>query len=460
MGLEEYCCVCVKKNSHLKNIKETNGNDLSYQHKLSVCAPDQKWDEDYNICKNCIEKLAFSYEFIQICILSEELRKGQLLMLIEEGDCKKEIEDMKSFYECDICKKQFKLKRSLKSHITRIHKKQSDDESNEDSKIDKMLLYVQDLKSEKMDTKEDSTEDFIDRDENYSSEDEVKPMLETKKKVNKRKNPLTCEYCGKVFHRRQHYSAHIRAKHTFEKPYQCDMCDAKYTNSHGLLVHKRNHNNEKPFICSYCGKSFVCSGDLYHHSKIHLNKREYKCNMCEKSFNTASILRTHKICMHTEPNEWKYVCSYCSKRFPINSSLATHRKRHIGIKDCSCHICEKKFFDKSDLMKHLRSHSSERLFKCNICHDKEYKNHHGLRKHMKIIHDIGTMKIIKPEKRFLCPMCPKIFAFNNKLQKHLCTHTGEKPFKCPCCDKKFIDNYYRKIHLKKKHNIESPSEHI
>ncbi|KAG5891795.1 hypothetical protein JTB14_006187 [Gonioctena quinquepunctata] len=432
LGLEEFCCICVKRTLLLENINQTNDHNVNYQHKLSVCVPDQKWYEYYNICRSCIAKLESAYDFIQICLHSEDLRKKQLVWN-EQNESKKVVD---SALEC-----------------TKYQNDLNFEEENDN---------IVDPKSEMEDIKAENPEDPIENVEdnsNYSSDSEVKPLLEIKKKYNKRKNPLACEYCGKIFHRRQHYSAHIRAKHTFEKPYQCDICDAKYTNSHSLLVHKRNHNNEKPFICSYCGKSFVCSGDLYHHSKIHLNKREYKCNLCEKSFNTASILRTHKICMHTEPKDWKYVCSYCSKRFPINSSLATHLKRHTGIKECSCHICEKKFFDKSELTKHLRSHSSERLFKCNICEDKEYKNHYGLRKHMKIIHDIGTMKIVKPEKKFLCPMCPKIFAFNNKLQKHLCTHTGEKPFKCSSCDKKFIDNYYRKIHLKKKHNIELTEEY-
>lgn len=422
-----------------------------------------------------------AYQFLQNCLLSEELRREQIRIVNEQNELKRRatLTKMESF-ECDLCKKQYKLKRSLKTHVAKIHKDNYVFTKANQENVEPRITLQNSIKAEEGIKSEDKPEiidatkkvavqeslnDFSDEDKfdngHYSGDDDVKIEVaeNKKKKYNKRKNPLTCEYCGKIFHRRQHYSAHIRAKHTFEKPYKCDLCDARYTNSHSLLVHKRNHNNEKPFICSYCGKSFVCSGDLYHHSKIHLNKREYKCSQCEKGFNTASILRTHKICMHTDPKDWKYVCSYCTKKFPINSSLVTHMKRHTGIREFSCHICEKKFFDKSELTKHLRCHSSERTYKCKMCPDKQYKNSYGLRKHMKIVHDIGTLKICKPEKKFLCPQCPKIFAFNNKLQKHMCTHTGEKPFRCHVCDKKFIDNYYRKIHLKKKHNIDLMDEY-
>ncbi|CAG9830916.1 unnamed protein product [Diabrotica balteata] len=443
MELDEFCCVCVQKNLHLELIENLDENEIKYSEKLCLCDNNQEWKREYKICINCIAQLNLAYNFIQMCFKSKELRES-----IKS--------EQQKAYPCDQCNKKFLQKSSLLTHIIIIHNEQKPEESEQhfDSRDNK--IEIENDKLSECVINEVKTEG-----NNYSSEEEEerpKPVL--KKKYNKLKVPLTCEYCGKNFNRRQHYTAHIRAKHTFEKPYKCDLCDAKFTNSHSLLVHKRNHNNEKPFVCSYCGKCFVCSGDLYHHSKIHLNKREYKCNLCDKSFNTTSILRTHKICMHVEPKDWKYICKYCEKRFPINSSLVTHMKRHEGIKEVDCHICDKKFFDKSELSKHFRSHNNERQFKCNICQDKEYKNHYGLKKHLKIIHNIGSINIPKPEKKFACPLCSKTFAFNNKLQKHLCTHTGIKPFKCLHCDKRFIENYYMKMHLKKKHNIDSATAEV
>lgn len=342
-------------------------------------------------------------------------------------------------------------------HTTKVEEKENNQDPNVLEKIiSNKVKNDSNIKKEFVAKEEDDdVDDFftnIDTGAYSSGEDEKPKRRESRKEKSKKPESFTCEYCGRQFNRHQHWSAHIRSKHTFEKPYKCKICDARFTTSHSLLVHKRNHNNDKPYICSSCGKRFVCSGDLFHHNKIHLNKKEYECNICQKRFNTTSILRTHKIVKHTQPQDWKYVCVLCERRFPINSSLTLHMKRHTGNRDHPCHICDKKFFNKSEVTKHILSHSNQKRFKCNICGDKEYKNKEGLNKHMKVIHDIGTWKAPKLEKKFLCSLCPKKFTFNNKLQRHLVTHTGEKPYKCDFCDKKFSDTYYRKSHMRKEHS--------
>lgn len=467
MEIDKFCCVCVEFDKELENVQSKDGNNIEYSEKLSLCDPSQLWlDQDFYICKECIEKLNLVYEFIMCCKKSKDLREQQLIKFQEEIEQKLNIEEL---VICDICKKSFKQKRYLKLHITRVHLKTSKNKRNKvQGKDNGTTTEAYDLKEDKIDINdvthglsnnvfEDENDDSGHNafSEHYDSDPdpEYKHKLK-RKKYRQKQESFTCSYCGKLFNRRQHWSAHIRSIHTFEKPYKCNLCEASFSNSHSLLVHNRNHRNEKPCICSTCGKGFVCSGDLNHHNKIHLNKREYQCNICDKGFNTASILRTHRIVKHTDPKDWKYGCTVCNRRFPLNSGLAVHMKRHKGVREYSCNVCEKQFFNKSEVTKHFLTHSDERHFTCMYCGEKEYKSKEAFNKHLKMVHDIGTWKKPKLEKKFLCPICPKLFLFNNKLQRHILSHTGEKPYKCEYCEKQFYDNYYRKVHLKKDHNLD------
>ncbi|CAH1960959.1 unnamed protein product [Acanthoscelides obtectus] len=448
--MDKYCWICVNIETDLENVNDTDENGVSHATKLMRCTPQQEWKDDFNICKRCIEKLNIAYTFIQLCIQSEELRNKQRKCLEQKQAkhyceiCEKVFKSARNLRQHNvrlhknsslkhtstvkqfICEKEFKPKRNLCHHNIRIHQKPEITKNSKINEVDEVLK--ENLKEE--DTsfitylETNNTSDSEDQKDEIKVDDGQKDEIEVKSSRNNRcKIPFTCEYCGKISHRRQHHLYHIRSRHTFEKPYKCDLCDASFTNSHSLLVHKRNHKNEKPFICSSCGKCFVCSGDLHHHSKIHLNKREYKCSICNKGFNTASCLRAHNICVHTDPSKWTYACTHCPRKFPIKTSLKDHLKRHVGIKEVSCHICSKSFYNKQELRKHFPSHSDERKFRCDICKDRGYKTQYALKKHMKITHNIGDIIVKKPEKKIHCPMCPKTFAFKYKLQRHICTHT-------------------------------------
>ncbi|XP_008194449.1 zinc finger protein 33B [Tribolium castaneum] len=261
-----------------------------------------------------------------------------------------------------------------------------------------------------------------------------------------------CDVCGSSFSNKYLLKRHLKNVHATEKKFKCELCERKFASPVYLNAHKRYHSGERKHICSFCGKGYITASDLYHHEKIHANKRAYRCHICPKAFNTSSDLHKHKICVHQDRSQWKYECSFCQRRFPLKTNLDTHTKTHTGERNFLCHLCDRKCINRSVLKRHIESHSIVKSFKCNLCLQ-GYKYQKSLDIHMMKIHGIGDVKIPERIKKYFCSICPKSYFANNKLQKHIRTHTGERPFHCPACDKCFIDKSYIKQHLKTAHNV-------
>ncbi|KOB72207.1 putative KRAB box and zinc finger C2H2 type domain containing protein [Operophtera brumata] len=177
-------------------------------------------------------------------------------------------------FSCDKCKREFKYKSFLESHVRSVH---MHDE------------YTCHLCTEKFTTK-------------LSLEAHIDSHKEKKKHI--------CDICNKAFIMLCTLKDHMR-KHTGEKPFlcctcgkggahpfTCDDCGNGFTTSSALVKHRRTHTGERPYACDLCTMRFAASGTLKNHRRTHTGERPFQCSLCEKAFVQRTDLISHIRC-HT-----------------------------------------------------------------------------------------------------------------------------------------------------------------
>lgn len=286
-----------------------------------------------------------------------------------------------------------------------------------------------------------------------STNQNVKETKNTIIRGRRSQRTFVCEVCEEQFNKVKLIIEHYTTIHDYApqtiKPFACNRCEQKFSSSTLLYQHLKYHDKDRSKMCPTCGKSFITTCDLLSHQYTHLNRRNYKCKECHKGFNTNKNLRTHILVVHTDRSAWKYHCNVCDKRFPQKSNFDQHSKRHTGDKQHVCHICQKPFISSSELKRHVQLHSNIKLFKCIPC-GTEYKTKRSHKQHVNRKHSETEKKnnSNKPEKIFVCHICPSRFSEKPKLVRHLSRHSGLKPYGCSMCDKTFSLKAYLRQHLK------------
>ncbi|XP_007441811.1 zinc finger and BTB domain-containing protein 41-like, partial [Python bivittatus] len=234
-------------------------------------------------------------------------------------------------HQCTLCNRNFCYKKSLENHLSKAHKSsaqekehglkmveksvistrrsvrnrkcpakfdQSDNESGNasDNNLDRIAPSKESSESEDSGSEYNTDEDRQEEDtlgddtesEQHSekecggeihepdgpagniSEDNVStcipPILQ-----NSSKKCLQCPKCDKTFDRPGKFESHARV-HTGEKPFECDICQQRYSTKSNLTVHRKKHNNEMEFHkkehkCSYCNKLHATKKTLIKHVK-------------------------------------------------------------------------------------------------------------------------------------------------------------------------------------------------
>ncbi|XP_072937395.1 uncharacterized protein [Epargyreus clarus] len=107
-----------------------------------------------------------------------------------------------------------------------------------------------------------------------------------------RKRNHICDKCGKSFLSKNNLDGHMML-HDDSRPHQCEICKLAFRTRYGLRTHIGVHDGAKPYTCDQCGRCFRLKKQLESHTIIHTDSLPYVCNICQKSFRFKTILNQH-----------------------------------------------------------------------------------------------------------------------------------------------------------------------
>ena len=228
--------------------------------------------------------------------------------------------------------------------------------------------------------------------------------------INAHESPAMCELCGETLRNaytlENHMKMHERhpEKTNFYKfrPFACDQCDLKCTNTQMLTNHKNRMHREKIYFCEHCNKGFCIKSELDKHSYTH---KDIQCPVCESMVKYRSI-RSHIKSNHG-PECLNY-CSDCQLFLPSVLDYENHvQTAHTSLLPHECHGCHERFPYKVDLRAH--SVSCILALTCTQC-GLVARDKLTLKKHTRVTHQ---------PRDYMCDVCGKYFLYPSELTKHL-----------------------------------------
>lgn len=205
-------------------------------------------------------------------------------------------------YSCDICSKEFILKRQLDYHIQQKHSTNAATKDHKCDLCDKSFATSSNLSKHK--------EIHISEEERIKKKHYLCPhcgkTLLTLAGYNSHvfahegERNFECTTCHKKFMVKNQLKIHMRI-HTGERPFRCTHpgCEAGYMLLAHLKCHLLSHSGEKSFTCTICGVSMKYKDNLRHHmNNVHWGIRNYACDQCEDKFYTSNLLKQHKAKIH------------------------------------------------------------------------------------------------------------------------------------------------------------------
>lgn len=168
---------------------------------------------------------------------------------------------------------------------------------------------------------------------------------------------LECDMHSKRFAPRRDADVHS-VTHTGEGPFECDVCKKRFLCKEGLEAHTVIHTDNKVFECEVCFDCLSSKEDLDAHlasphpASVETSRMPYECGVCQKRFSRRYLLLAHKK-THAERTVKAHRCHTCRKAFACEEALAEHeRTAHLREKPYECIVCHETFPQRAGLVNH------------------------------------------------------------------------------------------------------------
>merc|ERR1712062_412644 len=175
---------------------------------------------------------------------------------------------------------------------------------------------------------------------------------------------------------------------------------------------------------------FKTKMNLKRHQTVYTGEKPYQCEVCDKRFTQQQSLNAHRVGKHLGIYP-SFVCKYCNKSLRRRSDLTSHIAHQHSYLDeaLRCKHCPEEFTDRYSYNVHRRIHAKPRVKKTplspraskridEVIEDDRDKCH---KKHLK---PCGKSPK-SPEVEYNCDFCRKSFKRLKNFRKHKCLENPE-----------------------------------
>ncbi|XP_033226227.1 triadin-like [Belonocnema kinseyi] len=147
------------------------------------------------------------------------------------------------------------------------------------------------------------------------------------------RNEIECKICKQKYNRMDKCQVHIW-RHLDMTPYFCDACDFSTLTVSNIRCHiRKSHLKIKPYQCHICEKRYTSPTSLEEHINTHTGAKPYHCNLCSFSSSSKQVLSYHNLThkkqkiIGSQNVHVRYQCPGCQKGFNRHDNMKVHTKR-------------------------------------------------------------------------------------------------------------------------------------